>query len=172
MLCEIGGQCKAVLIDRSLNMQEVSVWAPDCVFERGSLFDGEIVQNSGSDTYKFVCFDCVHHNGTCNKKMPYSCRISIMQQCFDTSPRALTEEEAENLVVVDSKIIAMHNPQLTRIIHKPQHPLKDIASIWKSADGAPFPSDGEFPQSNDTISDPQCHWPRQVSSSHARSLFP
>jgi hypothetical protein len=71
----------AVLIDRAFKMFQIEMFAPKEVF-RGSLFDGELVWDTKSNSMKFLVFDVISVSGRLVGKHNFLQRYEIIQRHF------------------------------------------------------------------------------------------
>lgn len=107
----------ALMIDRSWNMYEVDVLAPEEYFERGTLLEGELVlENSEKEERMvFLVFDCVLSRGERFGERPFLERLEEARRLTHTSEdiSALPQKDMEEEVLASDAIVLIHfDPRL------------------------------------------------------------
>lgn len=137
----------ALMFDRALTPYEVSVWGPAELFERESLFDGELIRERGANGANaptgYLAFDVMLLAGERVATRSYDHRLEILGKALDVQdPKTLTDERAEALVVDQGKVVAMHNDRPLWFGVKPAMELSQARQLWEQRHCAGFSQDG------------------------------
>lgn len=120
LLTRYVGEPRAVLIDRSMNVREIEVWANDEYFD-DTLIDGELVTErnaTGSISDVFLGFDLFVIKGASIRSRVYSDRISELFCILPTAECSIDDlDDITNAVAEGKKICAAPNSCL-RIVTK------------------------------------------------------
>lgn len=120
LLTRYGGEPRAVMIDRSMAVREIEVWANDDFFD-GTLIDGELVTErnpAGTISDVFLAFDLFAIRGAELRSLVYSDRISELFNILLTPTDFIDDtEELTNAVTEGRKICAAPDTCL-RIVSK------------------------------------------------------
>ena len=133
----------ALMFDRKLLPFEISLWAPAHLFEKGSLFDGELVKRL--DGLDFLVFDVMTVAGDCiGQKANYLQRFATVHSLFDrarTYPEMSTDI-AEELVLHHSQVVVVNHDCDLQILPKKIVDTENIRKLWFERQSAGFKQDG------------------------------
>lgn len=97
------------LIDRSRNMYEIEVWAPE-EYYNGTIIDGELLWNlNNENTTTFLAFDLVKFKGKMYTKQPYTRRLQTLNDIIFDDDTAHTLEEIEDIIEEKDSMVSMNN---------------------------------------------------------------
>ena len=153
----------ALMIDRSMKMFEIEVWANNEYFEQGSLFDGELVWENEAQTPRltFIVFDAVCICGVSCIRLNYADRLDRINRAIGDLPADVDETTAETLVNEQHCICAMRNPFFLRIRMKKCVRLDSLADLWSMRNECPHRNDGLILTRNNApldINTSSCIW--------------
>jgi hypothetical protein len=136
------------MIDRSLTIYQVQVFAPSVYFEGGgSLFDGELVWNKAKQCLNYLVFDVVSISGEPVGRKQFLDRYKLLSRAFpsmnefgknDTVKQARVFSESTNKIVCIPK---SDHPSVL-MVKKPCVMRHSLASLTRSLDSLPHASDG------------------------------
>lgn len=131
LLTRYGGEPRAVMIDRVLNVYEVEVWGNESFFD-DTLLDGELVWEYDQTPPRllYLAFDMVALAGASLLQVPYAARVERMHASVLADVPALSEEELEHLIVDENCISARNNFYDLRLAPKRVVPLEHVRSLW------------------------------------------
>ena len=129
------------LIDRSKNMYEIEVWAPEDYY-KGTIIDGELLWNLSCDnTTTFLAFDVVKYKGIMCTKNSYSERLKILEQII-LEEQCDTKEEVESIIEEKDKIVSMNNLYNMKLKAKMFTPLNMLYKLWEDRNTTCYRHDG------------------------------
>ena len=144
LLTRYNGEPRAVLIDRSLAIREIEVWANDDFFD-DTLMDGELVMernNKGTTSDVFLAFDLFAVRGAQLRKSVYSDRINALFGILHTTADFVEDiDELTNAVTEGRKICAAPNTYL-RIVSKVIMCSAYTEHVWNERFASPHMNDG------------------------------
>lgn len=165
MLAEIGGEFKAVMIDRTLRVYEVHVWANLDYYTDGTLLDGELVLDHSTSRMCYVVFDAIVVRGHRYHDAPYCDRLqAIHNHVLSDLPADAPEasEVAEQYVADEDKIyVPSCNHRRLRLVSKKFVPYERAHLLWEHRNESPYPTDGLIVNMNDC----------PIRTGTARSIF-
>ena len=131
----------SIMIDRTLKMYEIVIWASESYFVKGSLFDGELVWNKDQhDTLDFMVFDVVCNKGIRCVNLPYRDRLQVLHDTILVMSKQC--DNIEDRLAAEDKLIAMNNLCNLRVLPKKCVPRSQVRSIWQEREFDPHRSDG------------------------------
>jgi len=144
LLTRYNGEPRAVLIDRSLGVREIEVWANEDVFD-DTLMDGELVterNEKGTISDVFLAFDLFAIRGVRLRLSVYSDRISALFNSVQaTGDFAQDVDELTNAVTEGRKICAAPNTSL-RIVSKVVMSSAYMDHVWNGRFTSKHMNDG------------------------------
>ena len=148
LLTTFEGEPRAVMINRSLEVYEVELWANETFFVQPTLFDGELVWESGEEGLRllFLVFDIVCLRGKRCEGMRYSDRLSeLHRHILSELPAGVREHESdllEQMIIDEDKIFAMNNAYGMRILPKRFVPVANLSQLWQTRGESRHRNDG------------------------------
>lgn len=144
LLTRYAGEPRAVLIDRSMAVREIEVWANDDFFD-GTLVDGELVAERnvcGSVSDLFLAFDLYAIRGSALRSRVYSDRIGELFNILLSPSDCIDDvEELTNAVTEGRKICAAPDTCL-RIVSKAVMCATYTAHVWEQRGASSHMNDG------------------------------
>ncbi len=144
LLTRYGGEPRSVLIDRSMAVREIEVWANDDFFD-GTLMDGELVAERnvcGTISDAFLAFDLYAIRGAGLRSRVYSDRIGeLFNILLSPSDYVDDVEELTNAVTEGRKICAAPGTSL-RIVSKVVMCAMYTDHVWEQRRASPHMNDG------------------------------
>ena len=136
----------ALMFDRKLLPFEISLWAPAHLFEKGSLFDGELVERKdGKNKLDFLVFDVMTVAGDCvGQRASYLERFGTVHSLFDRArayPK-MSSDIAEELVLHHSQVVVVNHDCDLQIQSKKITDTENIRKMWFERQSAGFRQDG------------------------------
>lgn len=131
----------SLMIDRSLNMYEVEVWANEEYFYHESLLDGELVWNSNSEAH-YIVFDVVNLKGTNCIDMNYRDRLQIVQSHVLSMNHIVEDDILEQIISEEDKFCARNNAYNLTIVPKTCVSKQSLGDIWRSRKKCSHRNDG------------------------------
>lgn len=123
----------SIMIDRTMKMYEVEIWASEIYFLKGSLFDGELVWNNKTfETLDFMIFDVICAKGIDCISLPYRDRLQVLHDTIMVPDTKLDAEYIEECLADEDKFISMNNLFNMRIIPKKCVPKSQVKELWES----------------------------------------
>ena len=132
----------ALMIDRTLKMYEVCIWANPGFFENESLFDGELVLNNITTNQTFLVFDAIQVNGKSCISNTYDDRLQMLHNTILCIDDAYSDEDIEDNVIEQEKILARNNMYNLQIIPKQFVRKENIRNLWDTRLNSPYSYDG------------------------------
>lgn len=130
----------SIMIDRTLSMYEIEIWANEEFFYNGCLLDGELVWNN--DKLQFIVFDVVRLKGIDCIHKNYRDRLQIIHNhilCIDPT---LDDETTETLVSEEDKLCARNNAFHLEITPKMCVSKQQLLDIWNGRKHVSHRNDG------------------------------
>lgn len=131
----------SLMIDRTLNMYEVEIWANEDYFFNGCILDGELVWNTNEDL-QYIVFDVVRLKGIDCISMNYRERLQIVHDhvlCVDDK---LDNDAVEQMVSEEDKFCARNNQYNLQISPKICVPKQRIKDLWNGRKMCSHRNDG------------------------------
>ena len=153
LLCmDRNGEPVALMIDRAMKMFEIEVWANNEYFEKGTLFDGELVweQETQSPRLAYIIFDVVCLSGESCIQLSYSERLDRINGVVGDLPGDMDELCAERMITEQNSIVAMRNPHFLRLALKKCVRLSNLRELWASRMDCHHRNDGLVITSNNS----------------------
>ena len=135
-----------VMIDRSMKMYQIEIFAPKEVFE-GTLFDGELVYNENEKSLVFLAFDVVRYCGKSTITMNYVDRYKIINGAFpnpiDVTSKHSTQEQVHKIAVATNRIVCIPS-SICRVLaySKMCVQVKNFESMYRTINTLGHKSDG------------------------------
>ena len=153
----------ALMIDRSMKMFEIEVWANNDYFEQGTLLDGELVWENEGQTPRlnYIVFDAVCISGESCIRNHYSTRLDKINRVIGDLPPDVDESTAETLVNEQNCIFAIRNPYFLKLRPKKCVRLNCVSDLWNIRNECPHRNDGLILTRNDAaldINTSTCIW--------------
>ena len=126
----------ALMIDRTLLMYEICVWANYDFFQYGTLFDGElawnILEGFSNNTLSYCVFDVIAVSGKRMIMQPFSDRLQVIHDSLFRAWKPMNNDELETYVQDENKIVCQHRDPYSIIFHpKPCFPQSQTLEIWE-----------------------------------------
>lgn len=156
LLCmDRSGTPVALMIDRAMKMFEIEIWANNDYFEKGTLFDGELVweQETQSPRLAYIIFDVVCVRGESCIQLSYSERLDRINGVVGDLPCDMDQMSAERMITEQNSIVAMRNPHFLRIALKKCVRMSNLRDLWASRMDCPHRNDGLVITSNHSALD-------------------
>ena len=118
----------ALMIDRTRRMFEIEVWANEDFFEKGSLYDGELVWEQA--TLVYIVFDVIMTKGVPCMHLSYRERIQIMQNTILSVSDHHNDSSVEEMIREECRFLARNNVHDLRIIPKTCVCKAEIGKLW------------------------------------------
>ena len=137
----------ALMIDRTLLMYEICVWANYDFFQYGTLFDGELAWNIldgfSNNTLSYCVFDVIAVSGKRMTMQPFSERLQVIHDSLFRAWKPMNNEELETYVQDENKIVCQHRDPYSIIFHpKPCFPQSQTLEIWEGRFASQQRADG------------------------------
>lgn len=131
----------ALMIDRTCAMYEVEIWANEDFFRHGSLYDGELVWESG--VLRFVVFDVVLAKGVYCGAMPYRERLEVLHNTILCASSAHhSDASLEQMVAEECKLLARNNDHQLSVVPKRCLPKANLQLLWDERGASGHRNDG------------------------------
>lgn len=130
----------AVMIDRTRRIFEIEVWANEDFFEKGSLYDGELVWEQTSLVY--IAFDVMMAKGVPCMHLSYRERIQILQNTILSVSEHHEDDSVERMIAEECKFLARNNVHDLRIIPKTCVSKAEIGKLWQERQLCKHRNDG------------------------------
>ncbi len=130
----------AIMIDRAKKMYEVEIWANEDFFEKGSLYDGELVWEN--DMMAYVVFDVIFTKGVQVSRLPYRERMQIVHNTILCVSNSHSDESIETMIAEESKFLARHNIHNLRVVPKKCVPKANLRTLWRERTTSNHRNDG------------------------------
>jgi hypothetical protein len=130
----------SIMIDRTLSMYEVEVWANEEFYFNGCLLDGELVWNN--EKLQYIVFDVVQLKGIDCIHKNYRDRLQIIHThilCIDPT---LDDETTERLISEEDKLCARNNSFNLEITPKMCVSKQQLPDIWNGRKHVSHRNDG------------------------------
>jgi len=132
----------SIMIDRTLNMYEIEVWANEEFYYKNSIFDGELVW-SDDDQMQYIVFDVILLKGMRCVEMCYKERLQVINNSIlyadsDTDNDVIVEQR----VAEEDKIIARNNDFNLQILPKICVQSTQICELWNNRKKCSHRNDG------------------------------
>lgn len=135
------GEAIALLIDRRLQMFEISVWGPPVFFERGTVLDGELVESSRSRS-TYMVFDAVVSAGVSVAQRAYDARMMEARAIVAAAQDGESQDHLAERIGRDHCVAAAGNPVDLAFSVKQHVPLSQIGTLWAQRRASAFHFDG------------------------------
>ena len=137
----------ALMIDRAGVMYEISVWAENSFFAKGTLVEGELVWNVKDDTLDgtmtLYVFDAVVVAGVHVAAHSFSQRLQFVHDTLFRAWREMSAEELMQHVEEERRVVSRQkSPFPIEFVAKPFFALKHVADVWASRATATHRTDG------------------------------
>lgn len=130
----------AIMIDRAKKMYEIEIWANEDFFQRGSLYDGELVWEN--DNLVFVVFDVMLAKGVKCSRLSYRERMQILHNTILCVSNSHDDESIERMISEESKFLSRNNDYNMSIIPKKCVPKASLATLWSERGQTGHRNDG------------------------------
>lgn len=140
----------ALMIDRSQNMYEVDLMAPEEVFTRHTIIEGELVWRQPEETtLVFLAFDCVLLKGRLLTGCPFSERLEEVTRCTRMSEDLSQDEDvAARVRELDCLVLMQYAPRVV-LRNKVFVHLDNAVRLWNDRSEVQHRVDGVILQRND-----------------------
>lgn len=138
----------ALMIDRSLTMYEVSIWANYDFFEQGTLYDGELAWNLGADgapnnTMSYCVFDVIAVCGKNVTQCPFAERLQTIHDTLFRAWKTMTDDEMESYVRDEKKVVCrQQHPYSINMVPKACAPFTNVEALWATRNECGQRTDG------------------------------
>lgn len=119
----------AIMIDRTRRIFEIEVWANEDFFEKGSLYDGELVWEQSSLVY--IAFDVIMAKGVPCMHLCYRERMQILQNTILSVSDRHDDDSVERMIAEECRFLARNNVYDLRIIPKTCVSKAEIGKLWQ-----------------------------------------
>lgn len=147
LLTKYDGEPRALMINRSLDVYEVEVWANEAFFEAPTLFDGELVWESVEAGLRllYLVFDVIRLRGRRCDGLRYSDRLAeVHRHILSELPAGVHETDVnlEQMIIDEDKVFAMNNPYGLRLLPKRFVPMAQLDALWETRGASRHRNDG------------------------------
>lgn len=137
----------ALMIDRNLDMYEISVWGNHTFFTKGTLLDGELAwntcNNSPDGTLTYAVFDVVAISGKHVADRSFSERLQLIHDTLFVQWKNMSASDLETHVRDEQRIVCKHtSPHVISFIPKACCPVAQVQSLWESRSQSRLRVDG------------------------------
>lgn len=130
----------ALMVDRSRNMYEVEVVAPEDYFVKGSVLEGEIVWHPESMVYHV--FDAICLKGETLTRLPFAERLARATRVVQNSEEASNAPDVEERALETDAIVLTHFEPRVRMRAKTFVSVAHAAALWRDRADAGHRVDG------------------------------
>ena len=140
----------AIMIDRTKTMYEVEIWANEDFFQRGSLYDGELVWER--NTLMFLVFDVMFAKGVRCSRLSYRERMQIVHTTILCVSSSHSDPSVEKMIAEENKFLARNNIYDLVVLPKKTVPKAQFNTLWQDRTNIAHQNDGViFTQNNAPI---------------------
>lgn len=131
----------SLMIDRTLRMSEIEVWASEEYFYNGCLLDGELVWNNNEEL-QFVVFDVILFKGVDCINYNYRDRLRIIHTNILSMDANMDDDTIEKIIAEEDKFCARNNMNNLQLYPKICVSKQQLDDIWKSRNLCSHRNDG------------------------------
>mgnify|MGYP006092764999 FL=1 len=132
----------SILIDRSKNMYEIEVWAPESYYN-GTILDGELVWNlPDNQTCTYLVFDVILSQGKSYKNSSYDIRLKKIEDILFTNDMDISIDEIEDVLEENDKIVSVNNRYSLSFRPKKFTSLNTLDTLWEERHKIFYRQDG------------------------------
>jgi len=121
----------SLMIDRTLNMYEIEIWANEEYFYNGCLLDGELVWNN-SEELQFIIFDVVLLKGINCIEMNYRDRLEIIHDHVLNVDENQEDVTIEKIISEEDKFCARNNKYNLQLFAKMCVSKQSLDHLWQN----------------------------------------
>lgn len=130
----------AIMVDRAKRMYEIEVWAHEDFFQKGSLYDGELVWENSS--LVFVVFDVMYSQGVRCTALSYRERMQIIHNTILCIGKSHSDDSIERMLEEECKFLARGNAHNLTLVPKKCVPKGNILQLWSDRQTSTHRNDG------------------------------
>ena len=119
----------ALMVDRTQTFYEVEIWANEDFFEKGSLFDGELVWENNTLTY--LIFDVILCKGVLCTRLSYRERVRIVHSTVLCVSSSHSDDSVEQMLFEENKFLARNNAHDMCVVPKKCVPKAHLQTLWE-----------------------------------------
>ena len=138
----------SLMIDRTLKMYEIEIWASEEYYFRGCLLEGELVWDNNKNL-NYIIFDVVMLKGLKCNDMNYRNRLDVIQNHIFSADDTINDETLEKMLSEEDKFCARNNNYNLQIQPKMCVSKHEITTVWDGRQMCSHKNDGLIFTMND-----------------------
>lgn len=138
----------SIMIDRTLKMYEIEIWASEEYYFKGCLLEGELVWDS-CQSLNYIVFDVIMLKGLKCNDMNYRNRLDVIQNHIFSADDNIDDETLENMLSEEDKFCARNNSYNLQIQPKMCVSKHQLSTVWDGKNMCSHKNDGIIFTMND-----------------------